>query len=117
MWMTCLVHTPDWDSDLSALKKLFTRFEECGVALKPTKCVMGQSEVKFLGHVVSANKIAPDPKKVEAVRNWPTPTPIGDVRTFLGLTGYYRRYVKKRLDSGGSIDGLACWSQEIRLDT
>ena len=63
-----LVHTPDWDSHLAALEKLFTRFEGCGVALKPTKCVMGQSEVKFLGHVVSANKIAPDPKKVEAVR-------------------------------------------------
>ena len=89
-----LVHSPNWDSHLAALEKLFTRFEECGVALKPTKCVMGQNEVKFLGHVVSENKIAPDPRKVEAVRNWPTPTSIGDVRTFLGLTGYYRRYVR-----------------------
>ena len=89
-----LVHTPDWNSHVTTLETLFARFLACGVALKPTKCFLAQSEVKFLGHVVSENRIAPDPKKIEAVRTWPTPKSISDVRTFLGLTGYYRRYVR-----------------------
>jgi transposase InsO family protein len=58
------------------------------------KCAFGLSEIDFLGHVVSAEGIKPDPKKVAAVTEWPTPGTVREVRGFLGLTGYYRRFIQ-----------------------
>jgi hypothetical protein len=58
------------------------------------KCAFGLKEVDFLGHVVSADGVKPDPKKVQAVQDWPVPKTLREVRSFLGLTGYYRRFVK-----------------------
>jgi hypothetical protein len=57
------------------------------------KCAFGLRSVDFLGHVVSSEGIKPDPAKVEAVREWPTPKSVREVRSFLGLTGYYRRFI------------------------
>ena len=51
-------------------------------------------EVKFLGHVVSQGEISVDPNKVEVVLNWDWPTMVTEVRSFLGLVGYYRQFVK-----------------------
>ena len=48
----------------------------------------------FLGHVVSSEGIKVDPQKIEAVKNWPRPTTLTDIRSFLGLAGYYRRFVE-----------------------
>ena len=96
------------------METLFARFLACGVSLKPTKCFLAQSEVKFLGHVVSKNKIAADPKKIEAVRVWPTPTSVSDVRTFLGLTGYYRRYVRSYSIHAAPLTDLVGGGKEFK---
>jgi len=52
-----------------------------------------RSEVKFLGHVVSGEGVATDPTKIEVVKDWPMPNEVRDVRSFLGLASYYRRFV------------------------
>nr|GEX56225.1 putative reverse transcriptase domain-containing protein [Tanacetum cinerariifolium] len=66
-------------------EKLYAKF---------SKCKFWLSSVAFLGHIVSAEGITMDPAKVEAITKWPRPTSVTEVRSFLGLAGYYRRFVE-----------------------
>jgi hypothetical protein len=62
---------------------------------KLSKCQFGASSIDFLGHTISGEGISTDQKKVEAVKQWPVPRDVHDVRSFLGLVGYYRRFISK----------------------
>ena len=61
---------------------------------KLSKCEFWLNSVSFLGHVISKEGVQVDPKKVEAVSSWPRPTNVTEIRSFLGMAGYYRRFVK-----------------------
>ena len=62
--------------------------------LKPSKCKFFKSKIAYLGHIVSAKGIEKDPKKIEVVKNWTTPKTVTDVRSFLGFTNQYQRFIK-----------------------
>ena len=85
---------------------VFERLREAGLSLKGSKCQFGLSEVNYLGHVVTADGIKPDPAKVKAVKEFPTPKRLTDLRTFLGLTSYYRRFIKDYAKIASSIIAL-----------
>ena len=89
-----LVYDGTFESHLKSLEKVFLRLQQIGVRLNPEKCQFGYFLVCFLGHTVSADGVGTDPSKVEAVLNWPIPKTLKDVRSFLGLASYYRRFVK-----------------------
>jgi len=79
---------------LDRLRVVLDRLRSAGLKLKPGKCVFLQKSVSFLGHVVSDAGISTDPEKTRAVAEWPRPTRLRDVRAFLGLASYYRRFVQ-----------------------
>ncbi|XP_061344588.1 uncharacterized mitochondrial protein AtMg00860-like [Gastrolobium bilobum] len=60
----------------------------------PSKCEFWLNSVKFLGHVISAKGVALDPNKIEAVLDWERPKTVTEARIFLGLAGYYRRFIE-----------------------
>lgn len=65
-----------------------------GLKLKPSKCELFKTNITYLGHIVSAKGIEMDPSKVEAIRTWPRPRTVTDVRSFFGFTNCYRMFVK-----------------------
>jgi hypothetical protein len=100
-WRKCLVYIDDiiifgkdFTETLANLRCVFLRLREAHLTCKPKKCEMFKKEVNFLGHVVSGDGIKCDPRKTDAVRNWPTPTNLKEVRSFLGLASYYRRFIQ-----------------------
>ena len=71
------------------MKKLKT----AGLKLKASKCQWFRKFVKYLGHIVSAEGVACDPEKIEAVQSWPGPCTVTQVRQFLGFASYYRKFI------------------------
>jgi len=73
---------------------VFQLLQQHGIRIKLSKCSFAQQQLKYLGHIISSDGIAMDPKKVQDVQQWPVPTNVKDVRGFLGLAGYYRKFVQ-----------------------
>ena len=74
---------------------MFEKLHQAGLKLKPSKCELFRQELIYMDHVVSKNGIQTDPKKVEAMHKWPVPTNVTEVRSFLGFTNYYWKFIKK----------------------
>ena len=74
--------------------KVLTRLKEYGLKLSPEKCKFFQTSVRYLGHVVSENGVETDPDKVHALKTWPIPRNLKELKSFLGFAGYYRRFIK-----------------------
>jgi len=88
------VHSEEWRDHLQHLGAVLSRLREVNLKLNPSKCYFAAASVVFLGHVVNKEGTRPDPSKIDAVRGFPTPMTVTTVRSFLGLTGYYRNYIK-----------------------
>ena len=76
------------------LRLVFEALRKYDLRLQLRKCSFGRSEVTFLGHNVSRDGIKPEPAKVAAVKDWPLPRNLKEIRSFLGFTNYYRRFVR-----------------------
>ena len=75
------------------LKAVFNRLRAASLKLKPSKCDLFRKEIKYLGHVVSNEGVSTDPDKIKSVTEWPQPTTVTEVRSFLGFVSYYRRFI------------------------
>ena len=99
-WKICLTYLDDvivmgrtFEEELERLEQVFERLACAGLKLKPKKCFLFQKRVSYLGHVVTEEGITADPGKVEQVRTWPIPENSTEVKSFLGLASYYRRFI------------------------
>ena len=88
-----LVASPSVEEHHRDLERVFQRLQQHGLLLRPDKCCFGASSVKFLGHIVDSTGIRPMPEKVRAVQDFPKPTTVSELRTFLGLINFYHRFL------------------------
>ncbi|UYV63435.1 hypothetical protein LAZ67_2004061 [Cordylochernes scorpioides] len=124
-WNICLcylddivVYGPSFEEHLKRLEVVLECLQQAGLNVNNEKCLFGSRQLKILGHVVNENGIHPDPEKVEAILKFPSPKSIPDVRSFLGLCSYYRRFVEnfsckaKPLNDLLKNDAKFCWNEE-----
>lgn len=101
-WIRCLVYiddiiifSGDHDQHLKDIAMVLERLEEAGLTVKNVKCRFFYEQLAFLGHVVSQEGISPDPSRVEAIQHLTAPTDVKTLLSFLGITGYYRRFIHR----------------------
>ncbi|MCX6654289.1 MAG: reverse transcriptase family protein [Candidatus Bathyarchaeota archaeon] len=100
-WSSLLVYLDDncvlsdsFESHMKSLKATFERLRNFGLRLKPSKCHLFQREFLYLGHINTKDGVKADPKKIKAVLGLPSPKNIKEVRSFLGICNYYRKFIK-----------------------
>lgn len=76
------------------LKAVFQILSQHKLFLKHNNCCFGTDKVEYLGHVISQGTVSMEPAKIESVMHWPIPQSLKELRGFLGLSGYYRRFIK-----------------------
>jgi hypothetical protein len=90
----CIIYSKNATEHAQHLKRVFQRLREYGIYIQSSKAFYAQVEVDFLGHIVTAEGVKVQDDKVSTVREWPTPETVSHIRQFLGLSGYYRKFIK-----------------------
>ncbi|KAL6180390.1 hypothetical protein ACLB2K_047053 [Fragaria x ananassa] len=89
-----LVYSPFMQEHLKHLELVFEKLRRHCLKIKSSKCVFAVQQVEYLGHVISKRGVLVDPTKIQCVKQWPQPTTLKQLRGYLGLAGYYRKFVK-----------------------
>ena len=89
-----IVHSQTLETHLRDLEIVFKAYKQAGLKLKPSKCHLFQKEVEYLGHKISEKGIQILPKDIAIVKDWPIPSSLKELRTFLGKMSYYRKFIK-----------------------
>ncbi|KAJ0895862.1 putative nucleotidyltransferase, Ribonuclease H [Helianthus annuus] len=89
-----LIYSRSTEEHYYHLQQVFETLSQNLFFAKPSKCTFAVSSVAYLGHIISAKGVEADPEKLSAIQSWPVPTSLSTLRGFLGLTGYYRRFVR-----------------------
>jgi len=115
-----LVYNKSWEDHLLHLKQVLGILSDNQLYVKLSKCQFRVLSVGYSGHLISFEGVAVDPTKIQSVQNWPMPTSPKGVRGFLGLAGYYRKFVRgfgiiaAPLTKLLTKDGF-CWSEDSML--
>ena len=88
-----LIFTETWEVHLQVLAEVFRRLDDAGLTARPSKCFVGFPSLEFLGHMVGKGELKPDPGKVQKILRAERPKTKKEVRSFIGLTSYYRKFV------------------------
>ena len=88
-----IIFSRTMEDHLAQLDAVFNRLKSAVLKLKPKKCNLFKKKVQYLGHLVLDEGVQTDPEKTKATEDWPVPHAVKEVRSFLGLCSYYRRFV------------------------
>jgi len=101
-----IIFSPTWSEHLCHLNLVFDRIRAAGLTVKKAKCVFATADVEFLGHRIGLGRVEPRRQKVQALLDFPRPTNVKQLRSFLGLAGYYRRFLPHFSDIAASLSNL-----------
>ncbi|XP_068121096.1 uncharacterized protein [Hyperolius riggenbachi] len=88
-----VIFSSDWESHLPKVQAVINSIRQAGLTANPKKCALGLEEARYLGYIIGKGLIRPQVQKVHAIKEWPQPCTKKQVRTFLGMVGYYQRFV------------------------
>lgn len=90
-----LIYSKTWEDHLSHIQEVLTILQDHHFHVKLSKCSFAKHQLSYLGHIVSGQGVATDPTKIASIKEWPQPTNQKELRSFLGMAGYYRRFVSQ----------------------
>jgi len=101
-----IIFSGTWEEHLSHLRVVLSRVRAANLTLSPNKCVFAVAEVDYLGHHVGLGRVQPRAKKVQAILDFPAPTNRRQLQQFLGLAGYYRKFVPHFANISAALSDL-----------
>ena len=111
-----LIYSKNEEEHKEHLRLVLEKLREHQLYAKFSKCEFWLKEVGFLGHVISREGISVDPTKVDTVTKWEAPTTVGEIRSFLGLAGYYRRFIENFSKNCKTYDGVVKEGNQVHMD-
>ena len=127
-WQICLIYLDDvivigktFEDMIKNLSVIFERLQQAGLKLKARKCKLFGKSVEFLGHIITETGVETDPSKTRCIENWPTPKTAKEVRAFIGLCSYYRRFVYRFAEIAKPLHKLTeknqpfVWTEECSM--
>ena len=94
------------EEHIERLQAVLYKLRSAGLKLKPSKCEFFRDRITYLGHIVSKDGVETDPKKIQVILDWPVPQTVYDVRSFLGFTNYYRKFMFRYSQIAKPLNGL-----------
>lgn len=115
-----LIYSNSLPSHLHHLETIFRTLQQNEFFLKRSKCLFAQESIEYLGHIVSGKGVKPEPSKIQAMLRWPPPSTTKELRAFLGLTGFYRKFIKNYASIALPLTRLLCkdafqWAPESQI--
>lgn len=89
-----LVYSKSWEQHILDLREVLSLMRLHSLKAKQSKCSFGGDKVEYLGHIINGEGVSTDPQKIQAIQDWPVPSSVKQLRGFLGLARYYRRFIK-----------------------